>query len=269
LLGLGWYVVAHERNKTAQEYVQGLAGPRGTVIFLSLEQVRESLSSIRIGHGRGFSDSFNRFPIRFLIRSLQDCCGHFRSKRRIKLGQMGRWDVPTAICLVGFVRGRKTSSDKVDSARELRHEGCSVREIARRLRISKSAAHRFVQGISTELPDEVAEQEGTQATEALEAPEMTLQSVPEEEGEDPELITLRERLDDFRFETAVAVMDGDTIAAEQTQRKLPQHMRMANRYFQRRLRATGYRPYLEEGYSQPEIRSSRGLKISSTQSLRP
>ena len=27
MLGLGWYVVAHERNKTAQEYVQGLAGP--------------------------------------------------------------------------------------------------------------------------------------------------------------------------------------------------------------------------------------------------
>ena len=186
----------------------------------------------------------------FSFRFIQSLSDHVSSKKsinavatlgrndgnvsiRIKVGRMGRWDIPTTIYLVGFVRGRKTSSDKVDSARELRHEGCSVREIARRLRISKSAAHRFTQDIKIS--------EGTQAAEAPEAQEETFQSVPEEEREDPELITLREQLDDLQFETAVAVMDRDTIAAGQIQRKLSQHRRMANRYFQRRLCAIGIR----------------------------
>jgi transcriptional regulator with XRE-family HTH domain len=58
---------------------------------------------------------------------------------------------------VAFVRSRRIPDKKIEQARELRGRGLSLREIARRLHISKSSTDRFGRGISPEQSEELQE----------------------------------------------------------------------------------------------------------------
>jgi hypothetical protein len=69
---------------------------------------------------------------------------------------LDRWDVPSTQAMPAM-RGRKTSDQNVQLARELRRRGLSVREIGRRLRISRSAPHRFTQDVAIEYPSHQSE----------------------------------------------------------------------------------------------------------------
>ena len=57
------------------------------------------------------------------------------------------------------MKGRRIADEKVEQARLLRQRAFSVREIGRRLRISKSSADRFTQGIPEQF-DEPQDPEG-------------------------------------------------------------------------------------------------------------
>jgi transcriptional regulator with XRE-family HTH domain len=68
------------------------------------------------------------------------------------------------------VKGKRIVDEKIEQARLLRQKGFSVREIARRLRISKSSADRFTQGIpeQSDEPQEAEEPDMSQNSSELE-----------------------------------------------------------------------------------------------------
>jgi transposase-like protein len=64
------------------------------------------------------------------------------------------------------MRGRRTSEEKIQAARDLREKGFSVREIAKTLRVSKSAIQRFTEDVPLEPPPQQPETEEPPAVPA-------------------------------------------------------------------------------------------------------
>lgn len=118
---------------------------------------------------------------------------------------MGRWDVPTAIERVRFVRGRRIQTERVDRARELRRGGSSVREIARRLRISKSAAHRYTKDVSWDAEPDQLEEDAVEQYE--DESEGETEPVPEEKTWTPVELTCALLIYDAKYKLACETND--------------------------------------------------------------
>jgi hypothetical protein len=144
------------------------------------------------------------------------------------------------------MRGTKTPDEKVQSARELRRGGLSFRQIARKLRISKTAAHRFTKDVPAENP---AEQVSRQAEELFPAGGMEFETgtnaeqiekeeLPPAEPIDEELASLRERLWDIKARVHMC-RPGDEREISDIQRELDHLRPDLQRYLDHRLRSIG------------------------------
>jgi len=127
------------------------------------------------------------------------------------------------------VRGRRIPDKKIEQAGELRARGFSLREIARRLHISKSSADRFGQGISPEQSEELQEDSPDQPTGETLAEQGVSQNVSGQEKSVPDL--LYEQLY-YISECAISAAKlGDKAGVEMAMREFQQVRREADDYF--------------------------------------
>lgn len=118
------------------------------------------------------------------------------------------------------MRGRRTSDEKIQAAWDLRERGFSVREIAKRLSVSKSAVQRFTEDVPLEPP--------VQQPETEEPPEVPA-TIPSrwESG----MADLWGQLLDIKSAINFAYYDGDADALRKLESELTRLRQKGEDYF--------------------------------------
>jgi predicted transcriptional regulator len=155
----------------------------------------------------------------------------FGTERYARYGRYGQYGRPkSGFAAVYVMQGRKTSEEKIQRARQLRAQGCSIREIGRMLCISKSAIHDYCQDIRvpTDSPDE---REGVQTEE-----ESSATSVSDTvETPKPYAEMLLETQDVILDFCRVSAELGDKEGMEMARREFDRTMREGREYFRRQM----------------------------------